>query len=282
MEYSNQNKSINTSEAPTSSPHSPDKKHNIILIITLCIAILLLLIYTMQIQKSSPLQKNSIKPRDVSPNPSITLPQNTLFQNILSKNCLNEPPNSASGEGEILLDVLPLRININDLKSSKGNCSTGFYNNYITVKLEERDSFLTISDKLSNFCCHGGSPIDPLGKMVKENGEIKVYIHTGQWSEGPNSDYKPIIVRGIKDITLENGEIIRVALDRKALRENNTALQKIEEKYKVIDSLFNSGLRVFTPETEEKLLMDNFFTNVSTWTVARKVENDLQTVVPKK
>lgn len=230
------------------------------------------------------------------PSTTVTVKSPTTFQELLKKHCsmrkYNEPYRGLIlEESKINLSVLPVKIALDDLKTQKGECAWGNKNpnmEFVEVPLGYEDSvnydsksFVTISDSESNHCCEGPSSIEPTGKLVKSDGNISIYIHTGHWFEGPNSTYKPIIVRGVKAITLPNGEEIRIVLDREAINEDDTNLQKLEDKYRIIDPTFDSGVKVITTEIADKILMDSFFANFSDSQIVKKVENDLQSITIK-
>ncbi len=69
-------------------------------------------------------------------------------------------------------------------------------------------------------------------------------------------------------------------MDRLALDKTNISLQKLEDKYQVIDPNFNSGAKVLTPEAVDKMFMDNFFNNFDNSSVVEKVESDLGSITP--
>jgi hypothetical protein len=214
-----------------------------------------------------------------APSPTLAAPPTSTFQNLLAKNCLNKDAN-ISLSGKISLETLPLNLKLDSLRTNKGICDSDF-SKYVQINLSEEDSFLTISDNNSNHCCHGPSSLGPAGRMIQSQGGISIYIHTGTWGAGPNAGYKPIIVRGVRNFELGNGEEVRVILDKKALDESDTNLQKIEDKYQIIDPNFDSGAKVLTPETVEKMFTDNFFSNFSNSAVVKEVERDLQSITLK-
>lgn len=239
-------------------------------------------LYFLPFKKNTPVQstgQKSSSPTVVSTTPLPKTESSTAFQNILKNDCLNKSSNT-SMSGKIEIDKLPLTIKLNDLKTNKGSCDNDFAR-YVEIPLNDENSYLTVSDIHSSYCCHGPSSIKPVGKQIKTNGDISIYIHTGTWYAGPNSGYKPIVARGIKNIKLSSGEEIRVLLDRTALYETNTDLQIIEDKYQIIDPYFDSGKKVFTPETVDKLLNDNFFSNIVESSVVKNIEADLENITLK-
>lgn len=182
---------------------------------------------------------------------------NSAFQELLVNNCLNQNPRE-SQSGEINIDRLPvdltgLYVGKNFLKCGSGNG----YDNFVLISLDG-DSFITISDKYSKHCCHGPSSLEPTGKLVKEEGEEKIYMHTGTWGAGPGTGYRPLIARGVRDIKLKNGEDIRIIIDRYLISQDDAELQKIEDKYKV-DSGQDIDEKVLTPESVDKMLSENYF-----------------------
>lgn len=240
--------------------------------------------YFLGTQKKTPMQNNdsaagyvfdnTAKVPKKTPSPSNKV--NTTFQKLLIENCKPDPKNIQTLSGKIALESLPITIKIAELKNTQGFCDTNF-SRYVNIYGNEIGS-MTISDKNSYYCCHAPSSIVPTGKLIKSSGDINIYIHTGTWNEGPNSGYKAITVRGVRNIELKNGEEIRVVLDREAITEENTDLQKIEDKYKIIDPFYESGKKILTPESVEKMLEDGFFANIGDSQIAKKVETDLQSI----
>lgn len=286
----NQTGNLNQDTSPTNP--IANQRGNFLLIIGIIVLVLVIGVggYYLGAQKNIAVQNTGQKSLNMLvSSPSPKLPP-SAFQNLLSKNCIKDTNDKVvdSVAGTIDLAILPLALELSDLQDRIGNCNVDrdkTYSSYVSVPLGGGDevggfyqSFFTISDKYSSHCCHGPSSLVPAGKPIKSVGEISVYIHTGTWGEGPNSGYKPIIIRGVKTIKLSTGEEIRVVLDRKALDKNDTDLQKIEDKYQIIDPNFDSGAKVSTPETVEKMLMDSFFSNLSDSPVVKKVEIDLQSI----
>lgn len=214
-------------------------------------------IYYLKTQKSTTVQNTKQDtPQKTTSSTSSSSQVQTTFQTLLGKNCLNQSRDKQLS-GEIALDTLPLTIKLSALKN-KGNCDSDFAK-YVKIPLGEENSFITISDKNSYYCCSGPSSLEPAGKLIMTSGDISIYIHTGTWGDGPNSGYKPIVARGVKSFKLNNGEEIRVVLDRIALDKNDPSLQKVEDKYQIIDPNFDSGAKVLTPDTVDKMFMDTFF-----------------------
>jgi hypothetical protein len=251
--------------------NSSTSKRKILRIISVFLLLLGGIIYFFSAQKNLSKTKTS----------SYSPPQakSTTFQNILIKDCLNTIADK-SLSGEINPDALPIDIKIADLKSNTAHCDSDA-SKYINIFLNEENSFMTISDIFSKHCCHAPSSLENTGKLIKTTGDINIFIHTGTWNDGPNEVYRPIIARGVKIIKLANGEEIKVIIDREIIDKSDPTLQKIEDKYQVIDPNFNTGEKVLTPEAVEKMLMDDFFSTLNEYSVVNKIETDLQNITLK-
>jgi len=188
------------------------------------------------------------------------------FQELLVKNCKESKVPRDFQIKKIDLSSLP--VSFGDLVVKSGWCDN--YGKYIWVPLDGNDEnsfsiqpFITVSDNSSSHCCHGPSSIEPTGKLIKTDGDVKVYLHTGTWDAGPNSNYKPVIARAVKTLSLPNGEELRIVLDRVIIDENDSSLQALENQYKVIDSITGSGKYIFTPDTVKNMFEDSYFSNIS-------------------
>ncbi|MAG59787.1 hypothetical protein CMO96_03305 [Candidatus Woesebacteria bacterium] len=237
------------------------------------------------------LGRSTSQPTSVSPDP-VTVPEtsdgssgtnetvnwktytNNIFQKALSQFCMNEQ-DSISFSGEIDLDKLPLK---NISGATKGRCDAKD-SRYVLVNPVNNYSFITISDSSSQHCCHGPSDITPTGKLIRKSDNTSVYIHTGTWTEGPNSDYKPIYVRGVRELNLPNGEKIRIVADKEAIKKDDPDLRRVEDKYFVNDQLFDSGKQVLTPESVEELLNDSYLAILEGSQQVESLIKDLENII---
>ncbi len=203
------------------------------------------------------------------------------FLELLKNHCLGQEAN-ISMSGKIKLSDIPLSLDTTKLgiKNTEARCdSTSGKYIFIPVNAEfstYMTEFITISNINSDYCCHGPSAIKAAGKLIKSS-DVNIYIHTGTWQEGPNTGYLPIVIRGVKKVNYL-GEELTVVIDRILIGSSDTDLQKIEDKYQIIDPNFDNGKKVSTPETVDKLLMDNFFSNLSDSSKVKKLESDLQSI----
>lgn len=203
----------------------------------------------------------------------------TTFQNLLTKSCLNQKSNAWTS-GKIDLEKLPIILNLNDLKVKKGNCDS-FGGKRIDIY--DNDLSVYISDKQSDFCCSGPSPLGPEGKQIYLKGDSRIYLRVSIGGHAPEPGYASIKIRGIKDLKLSNNEDIRVIIERTAIKVDNPELQRMEDKYMVVDTSddLEAGTKYLTSEAGEKILEDQFFANFINTDSFKKMESDLQGITEK-
>jgi hypothetical protein len=207
--------------------------------------------------------------------PGVSL--STPFSKLLKATC--HTSSSKPMDGTIDIAVLPINLQLSDLKTTTGTCDAD-YSKYVHIDLQN-NAFATVSTNESFDCCHNPSTLVSTKKIIKNDSGIQFSIHTGPWDPGPGLEYRPIFVRGAKSIKIASGETLTVIIDKEAISKNDKNLQNLEEKAKVADTRFETGKKILTPQSIEKMLDDKFFSSLATSQVASEIASDLQKVTTK-
>jgi len=207
----------------------------------------------------------------ITPTPTPTLvPKPTLammFQEIVTANCKEiSLPNGGSSH---TFETAQLPITINDSSITYTNNSCWILSNgmggIITQELSNGLMLELINDQTIEPGHDSPSLWSPLGKEIYAQGETKLYAYLSLGGIGPGSapDETYLDIRGIKNITLSNGEKITAVISFSPLIDkNNAELTAILSKYtKVIDAPIYDAYGITVVDTSKS---DQYYEEIYT------------------
>lgn len=226
------------------------------------VGILLLLIGFSVFYIKNQLQTNLLS----SPSPSIfpTSSDNQLiaeqkpitpFQQLLIDKCQTveiknpETGQSVSTWSGLLPQDLPVSLNSNLTltlpKEGLINCLYGNPNQQF-LSLRTADENIMIYDQNSVELGHGGPPfLGVFGEKIGTKGGVDVYLYAGFAEAGPSHPGQiPLVIRGIRELTLNDGSKIYLVADRDAIHTADPRLVNYFRQY-------------LTKETDESTLYND-------------------------
>lgn len=210
-------------------------------------------------KKESPITMHSLQPEPtfvplIYPSGMVF---HSLFQKAIATSCKEVFTNQNSSMDYIPLDALPLKFDQKVIKIwhdptygdfipyDTPTCTDLPNTDTVKIRLLNKQEMF-IFDQYSIELGHGGysffHPIEEATKIVDKDGiSLTFYLHLGM---GSTIGEEAIIIRGIKTITLPNGEVIYVTLDTDAIDAKDPRLLNILDKYSIPSEYQASGFDV--------------------------------------
>jgi hypothetical protein len=213
------------------------------------------------------------------------------FQEILTENCQTKKVSATVETTTIALSSLPLNFDKNLFVIKENDplaitCSAQSKGqNFVNLEYNA-DYRMLIYDTNSVEPGHGGpSMFGSLGTLIKEQNNISIYAYLGA-GEGPTFlGEVPLVVRGIKKVTLKNGGIVYLITNREMLDSADPLLVKYLQKY-ASPSADTPGQTQVNFIEAEKNLKSGLFADMTKLNTAQKeaiafLESFLGGVTPK-
>lgn len=203
----------------------------------------------------------------------------TLFQDMLAENCEGSSP------ALIHIEQIPVVVDsgVVQIKLRYENrilCFPGSsylypkrQGNYLQIDFDEGRTLrespvfekLYVHDGIFVDEGHGGYPfMQPFGEIVDSHGEVKISAFLSTGERGTIVGESPVILRGIKTLSLPDGEKFYVTTDRVAIERTDPRLTQLLTNYSEdCAEVVQAELCVSKYEVAQRAVVNRFFSDTS-------------------
>jgi hypothetical protein len=237
---------------------------------------------------------NNNKDTDTNPTPTYVLPVGnpSLFQTVLYKDCITIPFQSGGSNNYIDPDKLPIRINkwiidsiedpFNDKHQVNCTLASGQHTGDAGLVTKNKVSVKIYDDNTFELGHGGYSEFESFDTIVDNDNTTELSIKLSSNGPGHIGEIS-IVLRGEKEITLKNGEIVNVNATTTAISEDDPRLIELLTPYtRPVDydqNLKQINWELISSEKLEGMIKERFFNMNKLRKTESDIINEIETIL---